>query len=1550
MKLSRVVASPTRSKERRFGRQLQLERLEPRQLLAVTPLITEVMASNGTTLADGDGQFSDWIEIYNPTNQTINLAGWHLTDDDDELAKWTFPAVSQSVLDPGEFLIVFASAQLTANYIDPAGYLHTNFALSADGEYLGLTDAASAVVFELDVPAQRRDVSYGVIENVNTLTLVGDGSTARGLAPTTGGLDSPSPGVPPHWVQPSFGDGGWSASVGGPGVGFDFGDTPPPVIPNGTVLPEGLIGNDFTDPNEDGVLDGTIFAGGFPGSPTNEEPPKGLDNTVATKWLAFEPTGTYYGFRFANAQKRAVNAYTLTSANDAVERDPYSWTLSGSNDGVNYTVVDTRTAQTFGSRFETRLYQFNNSTSYEYYKFDFLTRFGATGQNQPVAIQVAEMELLSIGGVDYNPLINLNLGTAWMSTQSSVYQRIKFNVNDPASLATLLLEMRYDDGFVAYLNGHRVASSNAPATLNYLSKATGEREDSASLEPQGFNLTPYLSDLVAGENVLAIHALNFSASSPDLLSRPRLIATQLIDDTLLSVFMPTATPGLPNAAGLEGIVATPQFSVAHGFYNAPFQLTISNPTAGASVYYTTNGLAPTPENGLLYSGPINVSATSTIRAQAFRTGYLDSTTATNTYLFINDIVRQSVQTTLNSGFPSNWGGSAANYGMDRDVIGNFDAAGNPIGGDLYGGAYAATIKNDLLAIPTMSLVMEMDDMFGPSGIYSNPTASGSAWERPVSVELINPDGTPGFQIAAGIRMQGGAFRSPGLSAKHSMRLLFKGEYEGNTKLEYPLFGDDASASFDTLVLRMDSNDGYAWDAAGTRAQYARDEFGRQSHAALGQVTPHGMRVHLYINGVYWGIYNPVERPDASFSASYYGGEKEEWDAINSGAATDGDMTAWNTLVSLSQAVAAAGTESARTAAYMKARGLNADGTDNPSFQAYVDATNYVDYLMVNFFMGNNDWPHRNWYADRLRGPESQGFVFHMWDAETTMGLSSDLNTNRLGVSDNAAAPYAGLKASLEFRTLFSDRVHRAFFNGGPLSTAANVARYQEILGGVDEAIVAESARWGDMHRSTPYTKANWVGESTNVINYLNSRNAVFLNQLRVAGLYSNVVAPTFSQFGGQVPAGYDLTMSAPAGVIWYTLDGSDPRAIGGGVKPGALQYAGSPVDLPGGVTVSARALSGGVWSALNQAEFFVAAPADATNLRLVEFHYNPAAQAGVADAQTLEFIELLNPSAQIVSLDGVQITQFATEPYQFPAGLTLAAGQRIVVARNPSTLLATYGSGINVAPTGYAEANLSNGGEGITLLGSLGQTIQSFTYVDSGQWPAAADGQGKSLEIIDPFGDPTAPSNWRASFYRGGSPGTSGAAPSVVGDFTGDNRVDGSDFLAWQRGFGKPALTAAAPNGDADGDRDVDSADLSLWRTNFGTSVPVAAALLAAEEITATSEATAASVAAVSIAPLNAPAIDGRWAGMARWEADRRESSSKAAFARFWSEQPAEDDAATRRGRPLRLQDVLAGSGADQPSMEIACDELAAADVAFESLSESELENAGAGVRLSFFR
>jgi hypothetical protein len=353
-------------RRRPLGERLGIEHLETRLALSATPLITEFMASNDSTVADGDGNYSDWIEIHNPTSEPIDLAGWHLTDNPTNLDKWTFPSSPQSILDPGEYLLVFASSQLTETYVDPAGFLHTDFALSADGEYLALTNPNEEVVHEYapTFPAQLADVSYGLIQNTTRTTLVGALSPASVLLPTSGALDAPNTSTPPAWTLPGFNASSWAVAAGGPAVGFDTGTDDIINIPNGTLLPGGPIGFDLTDPEEDGTPNGTITAGGS--SPGNETPDRLLDNSTGTKWLSFEPTGTFYQFQFAGGVRNAVNGYTITSANDASERDPYSWVLQGSNDGTNWVAVDTRTAQIFSARHETRLYEFANNTAYEY--------------------------------------------------------------------------------------------------------------------------------------------------------------------------------------------------------------------------------------------------------------------------------------------------------------------------------------------------------------------------------------------------------------------------------------------------------------------------------------------------------------------------------------------------------------------------------------------------------------------------------------------------------------------------------------------------------------------------------------------------------------------------------------------------------------------------------------------------------------------------------------------------------------------------------------------------------------------------------------------------------------------------------------------------------------------------------------------------------------------------------------------------------------------------------------------------------------------------------
>jgi len=127
--------------------------------IAQDPVISEFLADNDNGIVDLDGESSDWIEIHNPGNSVIDLGGWHLTDDALDRTKWTFPG--SSYVAPGGFLIVFASSK---DLTDPIDELHTNFRLSADGEFLGLFDPTASfasTTFGTSYPEQLEDVSYG---------------------------------------------------------------------------------------------------------------------------------------------------------------------------------------------------------------------------------------------------------------------------------------------------------------------------------------------------------------------------------------------------------------------------------------------------------------------------------------------------------------------------------------------------------------------------------------------------------------------------------------------------------------------------------------------------------------------------------------------------------------------------------------------------------------------------------------------------------------------------------------------------------------------------------------------------------------------------------------------------------------------------------------------------------------------------------------------------------------------------------------------------------------------------------------------------------------------------------------------------------------------------------------------------------------------------------------------------------------------------------------------------------------------------------------------
>lgn len=796
------------------------------------------------------------------------------------------------------------------------------------------------------------------------------------------------------------------------------------------------------------------------------------------------------------------------------------------------------------------------------------------------------------------------------------------------------------------------------------------------------------------------------------------------------------------------------FSPPHGFYYTSQGVVLSTTTPGAQIYYTLDGSEPTDTTGTLYVGSIPITTTTYIRARAYEASLTPSAVVTHTYIFPDDVVLQD----NDPGFPDTWQGD---YEMDPIVV------TDP--------RYAPTISADLLSLPTISLVTDIDHLFGAvNGIYSHPDKKGIAWERPASIEIITADGSEDVQANCGIRIQGDLSRTQ--NRKKSLRLAFKSIY-GPDRFDYAFFEDNPVDSYNKIRLRAGNQDCLCSGSDSTT--YIRDQFVRDSQLRMSGDASRGRFMHLYLNGQYWGVYNAVEKPDESYWADHFGGDEADWDVMKHAVETvAGNDDAWFAA----HAVAEAGVQSPAGYAALK---------------SYVDVANLADYMIVNQYVGTSDWDGNNWYAGRERTPGGL-WRFVSWDAEISM---KSITSNKISINNNKkpSALYSAARDNEEFRVLFGDRVHEHFFNDGTLTPTRAKQRYLDRILEIDRAVVPESARWGDINHSTPQTRDDdWlVNVEWARLVFFTQRPEKLIAQYRKAGLYPDADAPTFAQHGGSIASGFGLAMSAPAGTIYYTIDGSDPRSEGGAVAPAATSYV-APVSLLSNTTVSARANVGGAWSALVHADFIVDVP-----LRITELMYHPAdPPAGPYADEDFEFVEITNLGTAAIDLAGMALSDGVV--FTFPS-YSLGAGNRALVVRNQAAFESRYGVAHPVV--GVYLGSLNNGGENLRLDDVGGDAIQEFVYDDA--WYRTTDGDGYSLSIRDAsvdLADWNSKDAWIASTFIDGSP------DAVDGPHCGDgvdNDGDGNIDLG-DSGCGSSGDLSERPECDDGIDNDLDgTTDLS---------------------------------------------------------------------------------------------------------------------------------------------
>jgi len=823
------------------------------------------------------------------------------------------------------------------------------------------------------------------------------------------------------------------------------------------------------------------------------------------------------------------------------------------------------------------------------------------------------------------------------------------------------------------------------------------------------------------------------------------------------------TPGATNETSTEFQLSPPSFSVEHGFFAQPFQVKLNSEIDNSIIYFTTDASEPSATNGSVFKSPLTITKTTILRAVAVLPTGQSSTTSTQTYLFTNDIIRQS---NIPEGYPSTWGDFAsikgkvpADYEMDQELL------ADP--------TMAERVKQALSSLPVISLASNKNNFFSnennaqTGGIYaftgSTSNSTGLGWERPVSVEYFDANDSGSFQINCGIELHGGQSRVPEKSPKHSFRLAFKNEY-GPTRLKYPLFGSDVTSNFNNLILRSGYNNTWIhWSGEEReRATCGRDPWSKDTQREMGHLTSHFSMAHLFINGIYWGIYFPSERLDENYGATYLGGNPEDYDVLKDDAndIMSGNGTAWKKMISMANA----GLEDNEK--YQKLLGRNTDGTRNMNYEVMVDADNLIDYMIINLYGGNTDWDHHNWAAMRNRVAADIGFRFFCWDQENVLKTTSENNVNEF----NANCPsniFQRMMMNDEFKRRFADRVLMYCTEDGILTTKSNQERWSLRSSVIEEAIDAEAARWGDYRRDVHpykdgiykvYTKDDWVTNNDWIMNtYFEQRTTIFLSQLKKAEMFPSTTAPVFyinakKIIEKTIVPGDKLTMTVNSGTIYYTLDGTDPVDWSISSTPGETNLTAStmkfsgPIEITGSAHVNARTFYNNTWSAMRSQILIL--PEDYNNLKITEISYHPIPSETISD-DALEFVELKNTGTTTINLDGLKFSEGIK--YNFSSNTEIKPNGFIVLASDAKSFYKYY----NFAPSDVFAGQLDNKSDELVLLSPAGDTICAITYKDGDGWPKLADGKGRTLVPTskNPTDDQKQYDDWRASFADGGSPG-----------------------------------------------------------------------------------------------------------------------------------------------------------------------------------------------------
>ncbi|HUR47069.1 MAG TPA: lamin tail domain-containing protein, partial [Candidatus Saccharimonadales bacterium] len=958
-------------------------------------------------------------------------------------------------------------------------------------------------------------------------------------------------------------------------------------------------------------------------------------------------------------------------------------------------------------------------------------------------------------GVNFLPFIGLNVVAMMYNSNQTIYGRLPFVVQNPEQLVGLTLRMRFEDGFIAYLNGQEVARSNAPVNATWNSGALGPRTDTAATNFVDFDITAFRGSLLLGSNVLAFHALNNPVNSPDLLLAPQLIGTTA-NGSPQPRYFPIPTPGRannPGVATLGPIISSATFSPALPLDSDNIVVTaklrqsfsaVSSAVLHYRVMFASEVAVPMFDDGAngdaaagdgIYGASIPASAS--IPGQMVR-WYITATDTTGTNMsrfpafssadsaaYFGTVIQNPALTNalpVLHWFVQNVPATDTISGTRASVFWN---------GEFYDNIFCRVRGASAPSFPKKPYKFDfnpgdhfrfLDGQPRVEEINLNTTYQDKAYVRaPLAFETYRNAGVPACDaFPMRIQQNGNFYSVANMTEQLDETFLERRNLDPNGAL-YKVYNgmDSATTGIEKKTRQTENNNDLQQLIAAVSA----------SNPARGTA-----------------IFDVLDMPEIiNYLAA--GTVAQDWDRIVKNIYvyrdTDGtglwQMFPWDKDLTFGKAGLVNDTVTATRDSTAPA------GGGEPYFSHPFYGTPERNCCGMNhLFDAIYKTPAtRQMYLRRLRtvmdqllqapgtAPNQRLYEARVDQLVTALQADATLDLAKWGTTYGVEQNLATAVAALKTDYLAPRRIHLY-----QTHSEDNVGSYPAAAGIPHAQTGSPVLQFGAVEFNPP--PGNQAQEYVEMLNP--NPIAVDISGWRVTG----GIDFTFAA-GTVIPANSHLYLSPNLAAFRARTTG--PRGGQGlfavGNYRGQLSARGETLQLidTQGNPVSSVSYTG----APSLAQGF---------LRVTEIMYHPAPlTGGTNSAENFEYLELKNISPDIgLDLQGVRLTNGVNFSFSGSAITSLAPGARMLVVRNASAFAVRYGSGLPIA--GEYTGELSNNGARLQLLDASGEEVLDFTYQDS--WYPVTDGPGFSLVIVNENAPPEMWNNkasWRPSGTVLGSPG-----------------------------------------------------------------------------------------------------------------------------------------------------------------------------------------------------